>query len=265
VPAPPDIEKVTSKWAADGKTVLYAVEEGRLLGAFAVEDEIRPESSEAVAELHRLGIRVAMITGDSKAVANSVARRIGIDEVAAEVLPADKAAAVKRFQAGGKRVAMVGDGVNDAPALATADVGIAIGSGTDVAVESAGIVLVRSDHRDVVGAIELSRATYRKTPLTSHCHSGETHRSHCAGRWLPANYLVDAAFLVSRPAAGCEHWRRVSAGRYEPVENYGRYEDAIRKQVRTNRTLAQDIEQFSAADTQPDGEHDDDNEQVQQQ
>ncbi len=162
VNAPPDIEKLTSEWAADGKTVLYAIEEGRLLGAFAVEDEIRPESSEAVAELHRLGIRVAMITGDSKMVANSVARRIGIDEVAAEVLPADKAAAVKRFQAGGKKVAMVGDGVNDAPALATADVGIAIGSGTDVAVESAGIVLVRSDPRDVVGAIKLSRATYRK-------------------------------------------------------------------------------------------------------
>jgi P-type Cu2+ transporter len=117
---------------------------------------------EAVTELHRLGIRVAMITGDSKTVADSVARRIGIDEVAAEVLPADKAAAVKRFQAGGKKVAMVGDGVNDAPALATADVGIAIGAGTDVAIESAGIVLVRSDPRDVVAAIELSRATYRK-------------------------------------------------------------------------------------------------------
>src|SRR6202043_199172 len=140
-------------WAADGKTVLYVVAQDRLLGAFAVEDEIRPESSEAVTALHRLGLRLAMITGDSKTVANSVARRIGIDEVAAEVLPADKAAAVKRFQAGGKKVAMVGDGVNDAPALATADVGIAIGSGTDVAVESAGIVLVRSDPRDVVSAI----------------------------------------------------------------------------------------------------------------
>ena len=103
-----------------------------------MEDEIRPESKEAVTELHELGIRVAMITGDSKTVADSVARRIGVDEVAAEVLPADKASAVKRFQSGGKRVAMVGDGVNDAPALATADVGVAIGAGTDVAIESAG-------------------------------------------------------------------------------------------------------------------------------
>ena len=160
--APSEVDKLTTEWASEGKTVLYVVAEGRLLGAFGIEDQIRPESQEAVADLHRLGIRVAMITGDSKAVADSVARRIGIDEVAAEVLPADKASAVKRFQQGGKKVAMVGDGVNDAPALATADVGIAIGAGTDVAIESAGIVLVRSDPRDVVGAIELSRATYRK-------------------------------------------------------------------------------------------------------
>jgi len=159
---PPEVEKSTTQWASEGKTVLYVAAEGKLLGAFAVEDEIRPESNEAVKDLHRLGIRVAMITGDSKTVADSVAKRIGIDEVAAEVLPADKVSAVKRFQAGGKRVAMVGDGVNDAPALATADVGIAIGAGTDVAIESAEIVLVRSDPRDVVGAIELSRATYRK-------------------------------------------------------------------------------------------------------
>jgi len=162
VTVPTEVGKLITAWTTDGKTVLYAVAQDRLLGSFAVEDEIRPESSEAVAELHRLGIRVAMITGDSKTVADSVARRIGIDEVAAEVLPADKASAVTRFQAGGKRVAMVGDGVNDAPALATATVGIAIGAGTDVAIESAGIVLVRSDPRDVVGAIELSRATYRK-------------------------------------------------------------------------------------------------------
>jgi P-type Cu2+ transporter len=159
---PPEVEKLTTVWTSEGKTVLYVVAEGKLLGAFAVEDEIRPESNEAVKKLHRLGIRVAMITGDSKTVADSVAKRIGIDEIAAYVLPADKASAVKRFQAGGKRVAMVGDGVNDAPALATADVGIAIGAGTDVAIESAGIVLVRSDPRDVVGAITLSRATYRR-------------------------------------------------------------------------------------------------------
>ena len=161
-PAPPEVEKLTAGWAAEGKTVIYVVAGGQLLGALSAEDEIRPESLEAVAELHRLGIRVAMITGDSKAVADSVARRIGIEEVAAEVLPSGKAEAVKRFQMGGKPVAMVGDGVNDAPALATADVGIAIGAGTGVAIESAGIVLVRSDPRDVVAAIELSRATYRK-------------------------------------------------------------------------------------------------------
>jgi hypothetical protein len=107
-------------------------------------------------------VRQTLITGDSKTVADSVARRIGIDEVAAEVLPADKASAVRRFQVGGRKVAMVGDGVNDAPALATASVGIAIGAGTDVAIESAGIILVRSDPRDVVAAIELSRAAYRK-------------------------------------------------------------------------------------------------------
>jgi Cu2+-exporting ATPase len=162
VKPPAEIEKSANAWASQGKTVLYVVAGGQLLGALGIEDEIRPESLEAVAELHRLGIRVAMITGDSKAVAGSVARRIGIDEVAAEVLPAGKASAITQFQTGGKRVAMVGDGVNDAPALATADVGIAIGAGTDVAIESAGIVLVRSDPRDVVAAIELSRAAYRK-------------------------------------------------------------------------------------------------------
>jgi Cu2+-exporting ATPase len=159
---PPEVEKTTIGWATDGKTVLYVVSGERVLGALAAEDEVRPESLEAVSKLHRLGIRVAMITGDSHAVAGSVARRIGIDEVAAEVLPADKAAAVERFQAGGKHVAMVGDGVNDAPALAAADVGVAVGAGTDVAIESAGIVLARNDPRDVVGAIELSRAAYRK-------------------------------------------------------------------------------------------------------
>jgi Cu2+-exporting ATPase len=149
-------------WSREGATVLHVIVDGEVAGALALEDELRPESFEAVRDLHAHGLQVAMITGDSQAVADTVARRLGIDEVAAQVLPADKAAAVRRFQEGGRKVAMVGDGVNDAPALATADVGIAIGAGTDVAVESAGIVLVRSDPRDVVGAIELSRASYRK-------------------------------------------------------------------------------------------------------
>jgi Cu2+-exporting ATPase len=156
--APP----LAAEWDREGRTVLYVLVDGDVSGIIAVEDAIRTESKEAIDALHELGVRVAMITGDSQAVADSVARRLGIDEVAAQVLPADKAAAVKRFQRGGRRVAMVGDGVNDAPALVTADVGIAIGAGTDVAVESAGIVLVRSDPRDVVAAIELSRATYNK-------------------------------------------------------------------------------------------------------
>ncbi len=152
----------TEAWSADGMTVLHVIAGGKVVGALALEDEVRPESAQAIKELHRMGLKVALITGDAQSVADAVARRLGIDEVAAQVLPADKAQAVRRFQAGGRKVAMVGDGVNDAPALATADVGIAIGAGTDVAVESAGIVLVRSDPRDVVGAIELSRATYRK-------------------------------------------------------------------------------------------------------
>jgi len=159
---PAELAGQIADWQAQGKTALHVAADGRVLGALATEDEIRPESADAVAELHRLGIRVAMITGDSHVVADAVARRIGVDEVAAQVLPGEKADAVRRFQAGGRTVAMVGDGVNDAPALAQADVGIAIGAGTDVAMESAGIVLVRDDPRDVVGAIRLSRASYRK-------------------------------------------------------------------------------------------------------
>ncbi|MDP9273915.1 MAG: heavy metal translocating P-type ATPase, partial [Chloroflexota bacterium] len=159
---PDELATRIEAWEGEGKSVLFVSADGTVLGALAAEDEIRSESAEAVADLHRLGIRVAMITGDAQVVADSVARRIGVDEVAAQVLPADKAEAVRRFQAGGRVVAMVGDGVNDAPALAQADVGIAIGAGTDVAVESAGIVLVRDDPRDVVGAIRLSRASYRK-------------------------------------------------------------------------------------------------------
>jgi Cu2+-exporting ATPase len=159
---PEPMRSTVDAWSADGRTVLLTIRDERVIGALALEDEIRPEAAEAVAGLHAMGLRVAMITGDAQDVADSVARRIGVDEVAAQVLPADKADAVRRFQAGGAPVAMVGDGVNDAPALAQADVGIAIGAGTDVAVESAGIVLVRDDPRDVAAAIELSRASYRK-------------------------------------------------------------------------------------------------------
>ena len=159
---PATLVAAADAWASGGRTVLHVVADGEVLGLLGIGDEVRPESAAAVRDLHALGLRVAMITGDAQAVADSVARRLGIDEVAAQVLPEDKATAVRRFQAGGRRVAMVGDGVNDAPALATADVGIAIGAGTDVAVQSAGIVLVRSDPRDVVTAITLSRASHRK-------------------------------------------------------------------------------------------------------
>lgn len=159
---PPELDRVIGIWTSEGRTVLYVLKDHAVIGALAVEDEIRPGSGEAVKALHHLGLRVAMITGDSQAVADSIASRLGIDHVAAQVLPADKAFAVQQFRTRGQKVAMVGDGVNDAPALAAADVGIAIGAGTDVAIESAGIVLSRSDPRDVVRAIALSRGSYKK-------------------------------------------------------------------------------------------------------
>jgi P-type Cu2+ transporter len=131
-------------------------------GAFSVEDEVRSESRQAVDELHKLGVRVGMITGDAHQVADAVAADLGIDEVFAEVLPEDKDSKVVELQRRGHAVAMVGDGVNDAPALARAHVGIAIGAGTDVAIESAGIVLAGDDPRAVLAVIRLSRAGYRK-------------------------------------------------------------------------------------------------------
>jgi P-type Cu2+ transporter len=149
-------------WKRRGAAVLYVLRENEVLGAVALEDEIRPESEEAVDELHAMGVRVAMITGDAKQVAESVGERLGIDEVFAEVLPEDKERSLRELQDRGHRVAMVGDGVNDAPALARADVGIAIGAGTDVAIESAGVVLASDDPRAVVDVIRLSRASYRK-------------------------------------------------------------------------------------------------------
>jgi Cu2+-exporting ATPase len=149
-------------WKRRGATVLYLVREDKVVGALSLEDAVRPESREAVAELHRLGKRVVMITGDARQVAEAVAAELGVDEVFAEVLPEDKDAAVADLQRRGLKVAMVGDGVNDAPALARADVGIAIGAGTDVAIESAGIVLASNDPRGVVAVIRLSQASYRK-------------------------------------------------------------------------------------------------------
>ena len=149
-------------WKRRGATVLYVVREDKVLGALALEDAIRPESRQAVSELHRLGKRVVMLTGDARQVAEAVAAELGVDEVFAEVLPEDKDQAVVDLQGRGLQVAMVGDGVNDAPALARADVGIAIGAGTDVAIESAGIVLVSDDPRGVLGVIRLSQASYRK-------------------------------------------------------------------------------------------------------
>ena len=148
--------------AAKGQSAVYLIEGKRGVAVFAIADAVRPESREAVDRLHAGGIEVAMLTGDSQAVANAVARELGIDTVFAEVLPEEKVAKIEALQREGKRVAMVGDGVNDAPALLTADVGIAIGAGTDVAVEAGDVVLVRSDPRDVPAIVELSRATYKK-------------------------------------------------------------------------------------------------------
>src|SRR5690606_26535517 len=149
-------------WQERGAAVLHVVRDGRVVGALALEDEVRPESREAVEALHARGIRVVMITGDARPVAEAVGAELGVDEVFAEVLPEDKASAVATLQQRGERVAMVGDGVNDAPALARADVGIAIGAGTDVAIESAGVILASNDPRGVVSVMELSRASYRK-------------------------------------------------------------------------------------------------------
>lgn len=145
-----------------GLTRLFVVRAGQVVGALGLADEVRPESAQAVAALHRLGVRVAMITGDARPVADRVAAELGIDTVLAEVRPEEKSAKVAELQAGGQRVAMVGDGVNDAPALAQADVGLAIGAGTDVAIASAGVILAGDDPRTVVSVIELSKASYRK-------------------------------------------------------------------------------------------------------
>jgi Cu2+-exporting ATPase len=157
-----DSSESTARLAQDAKTATYVAVGGRLAGVVAVADTIRPSSVEAVRQLHELGVRTAMLTGDNRRTAETVARSIGIEDVFADVLPADKADQIKKLQARGERVAMVGDGVNDAPALAQADVGIAIGAGTDVAVETAEVVLVKDDPADVSIAIQIARGVHGK-------------------------------------------------------------------------------------------------------
>jgi Cu2+-exporting ATPase len=159
---PGEIAEEVARWRARGAIVLTVLRDGRVTGALALEDEIRPESLGAIRALHAERVRVVMITGDARQVAEAVAEDLGVDEVMAEVLPEDKDAAIADLQSRGLLVAMVGDGVNDAPALARADVGIAIGAGTDVAIESAGVVLVSDDPRGVVSVRRLSKDSYRK-------------------------------------------------------------------------------------------------------
>ncbi|WP_411374191.1 heavy metal translocating P-type ATPase [Arthrobacter sp. MPF02] len=159
---PPTLAEVTRRWMDRGAAVLHVLDGGRVLGAVSLEDAVRQESRQAVAALQNRGIKVAMVTGDARQVAQAVAADLRIDEVFAEVLPADKDKKVAELQARGLKVAMVGDGVNDSPALARAEVGIAIGAGTDVAMESAGVVLAGNDPRAVLSMVDLSRASYRK-------------------------------------------------------------------------------------------------------
>jgi Cu2+-exporting ATPase len=159
---PEALHQQRTTWEARGASVLYVIRNHQIVGMLALEDQIRPESRAAIDDLHQQGLQVAMITGDTWPVAEAVAAELGIDEVFAEVVPEEKDQKVAALQARGKLVAMVGDGVNDAPALARADVGIAIGAGTDVAIEAAGVILATSDPRAVSGVLKLSRASYRK-------------------------------------------------------------------------------------------------------
>jgi len=158
----PGLEREAERLRAEAKTALYVAADGRVLGLIAIADRIRPNAKGAVAALHDLGIRVLLLTGDSRATAEAVARTLAIDDVRAEVLPGDKAAEVRSLEERGRRVAMVGDGVNDAPALAAATVGIAIGAGTDVAIETAGTILMKDDPADVPVALVLARRVHRK-------------------------------------------------------------------------------------------------------
>jgi Cu2+-exporting ATPase len=196
--APPDaLRRFADESDAKGQTVVYLLQDEQPVAVFALADLIRPESPEAVNRLQEMGVRVAMITGDSEAVAKAVAEELGIDTYFAEVLPEHKDQKVVQLQAQGHRVAMVGDGVNDAPALTRADVGIAIGSGTDVAVESAGLILVKSNPLDIVSVVELSRASYRKMVQNLFWAAGY----NIIALPLAAGVLAPVGFVLS-PAVG---------------------------------------------------------------
>jgi Cu+-exporting ATPase len=156
-----DLEKKALHLADDGKTPMYIALDGQAAGIVAVADTVKDDSAEAIEALHQMDIEVVMITGDNRRTAEAIARQVGVDRVLAEVLPEDKAHNVHLLQAEGKTVAMVGDGINDAPALAQADVGLAIGTGTDVAIEASDITLIKGSLKGVVTAIEVSRATMR--------------------------------------------------------------------------------------------------------
>jgi Cu2+-exporting ATPase len=188
---PAELDEWSQAWKQRGATVLYLFRGDAIVGGIALEDEIRPEARDAVRSLQAMGRRVVMITGDARQVAEAVARDLAVDEVFAEVLPEDKDAKVAELQARGLKVAMVGDGVNDAPALARADVGIAIGAGTDVAIESAGLILASSDPRAVVGIVRLSKAAYRKS---------------LQNLWWAAGYNIVAIPV----AAGAFNWAGIS-------------------------------------------------------
>jgi Cu2+-exporting ATPase len=159
---PDRIQAASDTWSERGSAALYVVRDGEVIGGLSLEDVVRDESAMAVSDLQQNGLRVVMITGDARPVAEAVGGELGIDEVFAQVLPEKKQSVVKELQARGERVAMVGDGVNDAPALAQADVGLAIGAGTDVAIQSAGVVLASSDPRLVAGVRKLSAASFAK-------------------------------------------------------------------------------------------------------
>ena len=190
-----DMVRFRDEAGAKGQSVVYLVEEGAIVAAMALADVVRPESKPAIDRLHELGVEVAMLTGDSEPVARAVANELGIDDAYAEVLPEHKDRKVAELQTLGKRVAMVGDGVNDAPALIRADIGIAIGSGTDVAVESAGIILVKSNPLDVVKIFELSRASYRKMQQNLAWATGYNIIAipAAAGLFLPFGVLLSPA------------------------------------------------------------------------